>query len=478
MSLLFKKYYSYQVADSSGRESTSSNADRTSTTTNSSTTSSSSSSTDTSTSATTSLSNASLAVKDKSGNVGVINGLTSSDISKLNNALNQIPQISSNTINIANLSATVSSNDAKYVNLADAQTITGQKILKQGMGYTLPVINKDSDNTVAGSEVTWQNLISGHDKNMRDRSALMTVTHTNQANETRLVSAYQTANEYKSHYLSITCYPNGTVSTYTPTPSDTSSDNNIPNTYWVNTKIANMCTTNTAQTITATKYHTAGIDASNQTIACGYIELNGEVPFIDFHYKGDKSDFTSRIAEYSKGNLTCENNLYVNGRLSSKYQDQVPVGSIIFFAGAYVPAGYLLCNGANVSRTTYADLWVAIGGTFGSGDGSTTFTLPNTQNRFLRGSSGPGYYDPQLPELQGNWIMRPYTLEEVSGAANGTMLLTRQSAEISGLAQGNAWTNGVGYGFVNFSANRYNGVYKPGAEVRPWTINLVSCIKY
>jgi microcystin-dependent protein len=46
---------------------------------------------------------------------------------------------------------------------------------------------------------------------------------------------------------------------------------------------------------------------------------------------------------------------------------------------------YLLCNGQNVSRTTYATLFSAIGTTFGVGDGSATYTLPNYQGLFFRG---------------------------------------------------------------------------------------------
>lgn len=55
----------------------------------------------------------------------------------------------------------------------------------------------------------------------------------------------------------------------------------------------------------------------------------------------------------------------------------VPVGSIQAFAGSSAPDGYLWCRGQAVSRTTYADLFAVIGTTYGAGDGSTTFNLPN-----------------------------------------------------------------------------------------------------
>ena len=54
-----------------------------------------------------------------------------------------------------------------------------------------------------------------------------------------------------------------------------------------------------------------------------------------------------------------------------------PVGSILLFAGSSAPAGWLLCQGQAISRTTYATLFAVIGTTFGAGDGSTTFNLPD-----------------------------------------------------------------------------------------------------
>jgi microcystin-dependent protein len=62
-----------------------------------------------------------------------------------------------------------------------------------------------------------------------------------------------------------------------------------------------------------------------------------------------------------------------------------PPGSIIWYAANSAPTGYLKANGANVNRTTYADLFTAIGTTFGVGDGSTTFTLPDLRGEFPRG---------------------------------------------------------------------------------------------
>lgn len=66
----------------------------------------------------------------------------------------------------------------------------------------------------------------------------------------------------------------------------------------------------------------------------------------------------------------------------------VPTGGVIDYAGTSAPTGYLACDGSAVSRTTYAALFAAIGTTWGSGDGSTTFNLPNFARRSTVGSGG------------------------------------------------------------------------------------------
>ena len=64
-----------------------------------------------------------------------------------------------------------------------------------------------------------------------------------------------------------------------------------------------------------------------------------------------------------------------------------PAGIVIPFGGATAPEGWLLCDGSAVSRADYADLFTAIGTTYGSGDGSTTFNLPDLSGRVVIGVS-------------------------------------------------------------------------------------------
>lgn len=65
-------------------------------------------------------------------------------------------------------------------------------------------------------------------------------------------------------------------------------------------------------------------------------------------------------------------------------------GSIKMFGGSSAPTGWLLCDGAAVSRSTYADLFAEIGTAYGVGNGSTTFNVPNLQQRFPMGKAASG----------------------------------------------------------------------------------------
>ncbi len=80
-------------------------------------------------------------------------------------------------------------------------------------------------------------------------------------------------------------------------------------------------------------------------------------------------------------------------------------GDYKMIAGSTIPDGWLLCNGAAVSRTTYAKLFAAIGTRYGSGNGSTTFNLPNFNGRHVLGTTNTGnlgsYVSAGLPDITG-----------------------------------------------------------------------------
>ena len=90
-------------------------------------------------------------------------------------------------------------------------------------------------------------------------------------------------------------------------------------------------------------------------------------------------------------------NFDVSGKLTNTGGGAVcPIGALMPFAGANAPTNWLTCNGQEISRTDYADLFAIIGTTYGVGNGSTTFNVPNLQGRtilgvnstYTRGSTG------------------------------------------------------------------------------------------
>lgn len=79
-----------------------------------------------------------------------------------------------------------------------------------------------------------------------------------------------------------------------------------------------------------------------------------------------------------------------NGRTTAALQtilvgSVIPAGSVAPFSGSVVPDGWLLCDGSAASRTTYSNLFLALGVAHGQGNGSTTFNLPDYRGQFLRG---------------------------------------------------------------------------------------------
>ena len=96
----------------------------------------------------------------------------------------------------------------------------------------------------------------------------------------------------------------------------------------------------------------------------------------------------------------------------------VPAGCVMPYAGATAPDGWLLCHGQAVSRTTYADLFAAIGTAYGAGDGSTTFNLPDLRGRVAAGRDDMGGTD--AGRLAGGVADRT-TLGGAGGAATHTL---------------------------------------------------------
>lgn len=138
----------------------------------------------------------------------------------------------------------------------------------------------------------------------------------------------------------------------------------------------------------------------------------------------------------------------------------IPSGAVMNFAMSTAPTGWLAADGSAVSRTTYAALFSAIGTTFGTGDGSTTFNLPNLGGQFTR-----------------NWISGQST---DSGRAFGS---TQADAFKAHTHTTTPYAPG---GAAAYLASTYNAFFDGatgvsgstgGTETRPTNVALLACIK-
>ena len=157
-------------------------------------------------------------------------------------------------------------------------------------------------------------------------------------------------------------------------------------------------------------------------------------------------------------------------------------GMIFAFAGNSIPSGFLLCDGSKVSRTTYKKLFNVIGTTYGAGDGSTTFTLPNLIDRFLEGSSAAGSYRAAgLPNLTG-WIqsryMSTYNQGDLSLIYADGSLFNAEDKSASYNKVLNDSNSNANLRQISFNASRVSSIYGNSNTVQPSALSVQYCIKY
>lgn len=116
-------------------------------------------------------------------------------------------------------------------------------------------------------------------------------------------------------------------------------------------------------------------------------------------------------------------------RLAAATATAVPVGTVAMYGGGTAPSGWLKCDGSAVSRTTYVDLFNVLGTTYGAGDGSTTFNLPDARGRAPVGAG------------QGTGLTN-----RVRGATGGAETHTLTTAEMPVHSHNQAWQYTQGSG--------------------------------
>jgi hypothetical protein len=192
------------------------------------------------------------------------------------------------------------------------------------------------------------------------------------------------------------------------------------------------------------------------------------------HVKGQM-----RVDTLTSGTLIADSIVLVgtNGLFKKAQYNAVAdqsLGSISAFAFSAVPADYLECNGAAVSRTTYAALFAKIGTTFGAGNGSTTFNVPDLRGEFIRGwSNGRAGVDvgrtmgsSQLDQFQGHNVSLQYNANKPY--APGSTVQDFFSNPGTGTLAGNA---------IGLITDGVNGAPRVGSETRPRNVAMVYAIK-
>ena len=149
---------------------------------------------------------------------------------------------------------------------------------------------------------------------------------------------------------------------------------------------------------------------------------------------------------------------WVNQATFATFGGAVPSGTVIYYAANAAPANFIKANGAAVSRTTYAALFSAIGTTFGVGDGSSTFNVPDLRGEFPRG------WDDS----------RGIDASRVFGSAQADEL--KSHTHTFNQPNYNNRADGGSSSFTGFSSQDTGAT--GGNETRPRNIALLACIKY
>ncbi len=142
----------------------------------------------------------------------------------------------------------------------------------------------------------------------------------------------------------------------------------------------------------------------------------------------------------------------------------VPVGTVVAFMGQTVPDGWLLCDGSEISRGTYTELFAQLGTVYGEGDGASTFNLPDlTDGKFLEGATTAGVeHAAGLPNIEGKINDRmPIDGSNTMGAFSLTYVTT-------GCAGGGAWNTYK----VAFDASKSNTIYGASTTVQPYALTV------
>lgn len=166
---------------------------------------------------------------------------------------------------------------------------------------------------------------------------------------------------------------------------------------------------------------------------------------------------------------------FPDGTTQASAASVVPAGSVIAYGATTAPSGWLLANGAAVSRTTYATLFAAIGTSFGTGDGSTTFNLPDLRGEFIRGWNNTSGHDPDAASRTA--LMTGGASGDNIGSYQADIFKSHDHWYYSPSTGANAGQGAAG-GSWGGGSNTSGSTPAGGNETRPKNVYLNYIIKY
>ena len=201
---------------------------------------------------------------------------------------------------------------------------------------------------------------------------------------------------------------------------------------------------------------------------------------------------TAATGQIRFNNTTTEFEGY-NGSAWGGLASGVPVGTILAHAANTPPSGFLECNGSNISRSTYATLFSTISTTFGVGDGSSTFALPDLRGQFIRGWANTGSTDAsrvfgstQTDQNKNHTHTTDSTsltggirkISEGFGAGGSATGVFTKTADGNNSITGSSSTSPVGG--VDFDGTHTHTISSSGGgtEARPTNLALMYIIKF
>ena len=201
-----------------------------------------------------------------------------------------------------------------------------------------------------------------------------------------------------------------------------------------------------------------GALASSQVMNNNFEYLDNRITSVSNTVTSNNSSILSNIAS-------------INTAITNAMNTVRPIGHPIFRLDSTLLDDEIRLEGATVSRTTYATLFEIYGTTYGEGNGTTTFTLPDFRDRTLWGSETLGYLSATLPNITGG-ISKLVTYQDSSAYSGVFRTSSTSTWKKAGVDQT------LYHSVMSFDASRSSEIYQNGASVRPQSVKVRVVTRY